>query len=209
LDIPRIFISLAFLVIGLQPMQALSASQGESDSSTALSPSKGTIHFSYVAGYKQLGGAWAPAQHEAEFGLIDFDFKNENWPISLCAQLLLSYSPIVPRLRSVAGTYSGTYECNLGIRKIFRPEGRLQPHVAAGIGILGASTTTQIDRALYYQEENSSALGYWGNAGLYWIFSDTNFAGFAVEYSTGHITFFGERLNAGGVHLLCYFGWHW
>lgn len=205
----QILISLLFLVFGLQPIQANSASQGESDSSTALILNKWTIHLSYVAGYKHLEDSWAPAQHEAEFGLIDFDFGKESWPMSLCIQLLLSYSPVVPRLQGLLGDYSGTYECNLGIRKVFRPDGRIQPHMAAGVGILGTSTTTRIDRGVYYQEENSSALGYWGNVGLYWIFSETNLAGLAVEYSNGRITLSGQRLNAGGTHVLCYFGWHW
>lgn len=205
----QFLIALLFLVFGLQTPEALSASQVESDSSTAVGPNKWTIHLSYVAGYKHLADAWVPAQHEAEFGLIDFDFGKERWPLNLCAQLLLSYSPVVPRLPALLGDYSGTYECNLGFRKVFRPGGPIQPHVAAGVGILGASTTTKVERGVYYQEENSSCVGYWGNAGLFWIFSDTHFVGLAAEYSMGRITLFGQRLNAGGIHVLFYFGWHW
>ena len=205
----QVLVSLLFFLFGLRPTQSLSAGRVEPDSTSAMTPDKWTIHLSYVAGYKHLEDMWAPAQHEAEFGLIDFDFGKESWPMSICAQLLLSYSPVVPGLQGFQGDYSGTYECNVGIRKVFRPEGRIQPHVAAGIGILGASTTTRIERGIYYQPGNSHAIGYWGNAGLYWIFSETYFTGLAVEYSNGRITVFGQRLGAGGIHVLWYFGWHW
>jgi len=155
-----------------------------------------------------LNESWIPARHQLEFGLVDCDFARSEWPASLCAQLLLSYSPVRPRLEGMVGDFCGAYELNVGIRKVFKLEGRIHPHVGAGIGILGASTTTRLKDYGYTQEENRSALGYWGSAGAYWIISGSFLTGASVEYSRSDITLFSHRLNPGGLHVLFYFGWH-
>jgi hypothetical protein len=165
------------------------------------------MHLSYVIGYKHLDETWVPAQHQVEFGLVDFG--RNTWPVSFCAQLLLSYSPVVPRQEQIIGDFSGTFELNLGIRKVFRQEEPIQPHVAAGIGIMGVGTTSRIEGIGYYQEGNESAGGYWANAGFYWILSDSYHTGISFAYSNALATLFNEHLGVGGTHVLFYFGYRW
>ncbi len=180
----------------------------EPDSSVLTNPDPWTIHLSYVIGYKHLDAGWVPAQHHFEFGLLDIDAGKRNWPVSFSLQLLLSYTPVIPRLQGIIGDYSGAYELNAGLRKVFNPEGVIQPHVAGGIGMIGAATTTQVDRDLFYQEENKSGFGYWGSAGFYWLFSDDLHTGIVLQYSRSNATLFGHRIGVGGVHVLFCFGWH-
>lgn len=179
-----------------------------SDSSDSAATDPWTIHLNYVIGYKHLREAWFPAQHHFEFGLVDFDAGKRSWPVNLSLQLLLSYTPIVPQLQGITGDFSGTYEFNFGFRKVFMSEGVIQPHISAGIGIIGVGTTTELGDGAYYQEENKSGFGYWGNAGFYWLFSDDLHTGVLFQYSRAGATLFGHRIGVGGIHVLFYFGWH-
>jgi hypothetical protein len=70
---------------------------------------------------------WAPAQNQFEYGLVDLDFQREDWPISIAVQVLLTYSDQVPEIEGVSGDYSGTYEFNLGLRKIWRRQKKIPP----------------------------------------------------------------------------------
>lgn len=201
-------ILLFFACLMCQPLRAVSESAVRSDTTRLSNSDKWNIHLSYVVGYKQLSESWIPARHHLEFGLVDFDFGHNEWPANICMQLLLSYSPVRPRLEGFLGDYSGAYEFNVGIRKLFFPEGTIHPHVAAGIGILGAATTTRLKDFGYVQEANVAALGYWGSVGFFWIASEAFLTGASVEYSHANITLFNQRLNAGGLHFLFSFGWH-
>lgn len=166
-------------------------------------------HLSLVFGYKHLDESWAPAQSQAEFGTADFDYGESEWPVHLCAQILLSYSPATPRHPGIRGEYSGAYEINFGIRKIWDPWRRVQLHAGGGVGLFGASTSEWVDGLGFYQRDNKSAVGFWGNAGFYWLFSDAHFGGMAVQYSKANIRLFNQPLGVGGTHLLVYVGWYW
>jgi hypothetical protein len=170
---------------------------------------KWDIHLSYVAGYNLCPPEWAPAQHQVEFGLVDFDIGKRGWPVSFSARLLLSYSPVIPRLPNIIGDYCGTGELSVGIRKVFGFPGRFLPFAGGGVGVMGAGTSTRVDRGIYYQETNVSSVGFWGNAGFYWIFSDNYHTGFSLDYSKADITLFNNPVTVGGFHFLFYFGYHW
>jgi hypothetical protein len=190
----------------------VSASPVSAVSADTIAPSfddKWDIHFNYVFGYNLLPSEWAPAQHQVEFGLLDVDLGKRGWPFSLSARLLLSTSPVIPRLPNIVGDYCGTGELSIGIRKVIGYPGRFLPFAGAGVGLMGAGTTTRVDRGIYYQETNRSGVGLWGNAGCYWILSDSWHTGLSFDYSRANITLFDNPMTVGGFHLLLYIGYHW
>jgi hypothetical protein len=85
-----------------------------------------------VLGYKGLEKKWAPANDQVAFGVIDFDIKRADWPVSFAAQPLLTYDSKIPNLPGFAGDQSGTYEFNLGIRKLIGSLPRYQPFLGGG-----------------------------------------------------------------------------
>ena len=80
-----------------------------------------------MLGYKRLQDDWGSAKNQAVIGLVDFDFKRSNWPVSIAAEMLMSYSGEVPDRPGFQGTYSGTYEFNIGPRKIFENSSKFKP----------------------------------------------------------------------------------
>jgi hypothetical protein len=198
----------AWLCVLFAWQSAFACTRTSSDSLSSIEDGS-DVHLSYVAGYELLGPDWAPARHHVQFGLLDCDFGRPEWPVRLAAQMLLSYSPAIPRLVGNHGDYSGVYEINVGVRKLFALTRSFQPHVAAGVGLHGASTTTWIEGFGPAQEGHNSSLGLWGNAGFYWIPSGKFFSGLSVQYSRATITLFNQRLAIGGFHLLMHFGFHW
>ena len=168
-----------------------------------------TGHTSYIIGYKKLSSDWAPADNQFEFGLIDVDFKRKHWPVSIAGQVLLSYSSKIPELVSSRGDFSGTYELNLGLRKVWDSRPRFQPYVGGGAALVGGSTTTQLGRRDYTQEDNDAGLGYWLGTGFYWMVSDSFHTGVNVQYTHAEITLFDRELSTGGLHVNILLGTSW
>jgi hypothetical protein len=169
-------------------------------------------HIQYLIGYKGLSGDWAPAENQFEFGLLDFDFRRVHWPISIVAQLLLSYASDVPDQPGFRGDFSGTYEFNLGLRKVWESSPRFHPFLGGGFSIVGGSTTEQHNGpggAWYNQEDNDSGLGFWVGTGAYWIFAKSFHTGINAQYTWGEIELFGNDLDTGGIHLNAIIGFHW
>lgn len=170
-----------------------------------------TGHFSYVIGYKRLEGGWSPAADQFELGLFDVDFGKRRWPVSIAGQLLLSYVGDTPQ--DLSGDNSGTYEVNVGLRKVFNPDGAFQPFVGGGPSLIGASTGEFIRFGRHesgnVQEDGAVTAGFWAGAGLYWAFHEHWHTGIAVQYSWGKLRLAGRELNAGGVHVLGMVGYRW
>ena len=171
-------------------------------------PSKWSRHISYVLGYKRLQDDWSPAQNQVEIGLLDFDIKRTNWPVSIAAQLLMSCSDDVPEQRGFRGSYSGTYEFNVGPRKIFENSSKFQPFLGGGLSVIGASTSTDLDWG-YVQEDSDIGIGYYVEGGVYWPLGERFVPGLRGEYSSGDINLFGREIDAGGIHGMLMFGIHW
>jgi hypothetical protein len=170
-----------------------------------------TGHASYVIGYKRLEGRWSPAADQFEFGLIDVDFGKRSWPVSIAGQLLLSYTGDTPR--NLPGNNSGTYEVNLGLRKVFNQDAAVQPFIGGGVSLIGASTGQFIRFNRYesanVREDGAVSAGFWAGAGLYWAFHQHWHTGLAIQYSWGELRLAGKDLNAGGVHALGLVGYRW
>lgn len=177
--------------------------------SAADEPHRWTGHVSYVFGYKRLGSDWAPADHQVEFGLVDFDLKQNHWPLSVAGQFLLSYSSNIPAFAGSSGDFSGTYEFNFGLRKVWDGRRRFHPFVGGGAALVGGSTTTQVDRRLYSQDDNDSGFGYWLGAGFYWKVSGSFHTGVNIQYTHADITLFDRQLSSGGLHVNILLGTSW
>ena len=191
------------------PSQTIS-SPAALKTTTALSKArKWSGHFNYIVGYKKMDDNWVPAEDQFEFGLVDFDFQRADWPVSIAGQMLLTHSGQVPDTAGVSGDYSGTYEFNLGLRKIWRPQKKIQPFLGGGLSLVGASTTEQACGYCYAQPDHDSGLGYWLGAGVYWIFMQNFHTGFNLQYTHGDVQLFGKDFNAGGLHVNALIGTHW
>lgn len=187
------------------------AGPAEKVSAERAAPGDWTGHISYVFGYKRTGGGWSPANDHVEFGIFDLDFRRKSWPVSLAAQFLFSYSGDVPD--GLTGNNSGTYELNLGLRKVWDAEGRIRPFLGAGPSLIGASNSTFISfnnrESANAQHHNSATLGFWANAGTYVHITESFHTGLMAQYSWGEIRLGGKDLNAGGLHLLGMLGYRW
>ena len=168
-----------------------------------------TGHLNYIFGYKKLSNDWEPAEDQIEFGLVDVDLRRVNWQVSIVGQLLLTYASDIPDEPGFRGDYSGTYEFNVGVRKVWRDLPRLHPFLGGGFSILGGSTTEDLGDLWYYQEENDSGFGYWVGGGFYWILTDQLHTGINAQYTWGEIELFDKDLNAGGIHFNFIIGYHW
>lgn len=169
-------------------------------------------HISYVVGYKMLESQWEPVERQLEFGLLDADFQPPRWPVSFCTQLLLTYADDVPAFSSEPADYSGVWEINLGLRKIWNRDSTWQPFVGGGFSVIGATTSKWISDSyggFQVVQESEATAGAWIGAGLYWNFSRHWHVGVQAQYSWGELNFSDANVNAGGVHALAMFGFHW
>jgi len=214
IDCKIIYLYLFFAwVFLLRPGTAFSqTASGPTAVETDTDPSKAkkwTGHLSYLVGYKKMDDNWAPAEDQFEYGLVDLDFQRADWPVSLAVQLLMTYSGQVPQTQGASGDYSGTYEFNLGLRKIWRPQKKIQPFLGGGLSIAGASTTEQACGYCYAQPDHDSGLGYWVGTGVYWILWENFHTGFNLQYTHVDIQLFGNDFNAGGWHFNALIGYYW
>jgi hypothetical protein len=170
---------------------------------------KWTGHLNYIFGYKKLSNDWEPTEDQIEFGLVDLDLRRVNWHVSIVGQLLLTYASDIPDEPGFRGDYSGTYEFNVGVRKVWGDLPRFHPFLGGGFSILGGSTTEDLGDLWYYQEENDSGFGYWVGAGFYWVLTEQLHTGINAQYTWGEIELFDKDLNAGGIHLNIIIGCHW
>ena len=181
-------------------------------SPTAPPPSAWAGHVSYVAGYKQFESDWAPVEGQFEFGVFDIDVQPPKWPVSLCTQLLVTYADSPPDLPGAFGDYSGAWEINLGVRKVFPVSQPISLFLGGGVSFLGASSSSWLDFGWgggQVYEDSDSTVGFWCSGGVYWNLSRHFHLGLELQYSQGEITLFHQELSAGGFHALGMFGYHW
>lgn len=165
-----------------------------------------TGNFNVFAGKKSLNeNDWSPAEGQVEVGIL-FDIKQQNWPVSLTADLLHSWDKN-EYLNNV--TFEGnTTEFDLGISKHWELEGSITPYIGGGLAIISAEAILTIDSTEYSVDD--SALGGWIKGGVFVTLDDdgTNL-GFEVRYSNAEIEMNGYDLDAGGYHAGIFIGYHW
>lgn len=158
-------------------------------------------HMSYIFGYKRHNNDWEGGQDHIEWGLIDLDFKKKNWPIHIASQMLLTNSP-------KGDDPSGTWEFNLGLRKVWERPSQLHPYFGGGGSIIGASISEDCGPGCWYQEYNDESFGFWVGTGFYWILSEKWHTGLNFQYSYAEVELSDEKFNAGGFHINLLIGWH-
>lgn len=175
-------------------------------------PLQTRTHVSYAVGYKRLESGWKPANDHVQFGMLDVDHRPPGWPVSLVGKVLLSYAADIPDVDDAVGDYSGTYELDLGVRKIF-DRYSLQPFVEGGIGVVGAQISDWYGGhhrhgGYSYHEDSDHAFGYWVGSGVFYKrTSSPVLFGLSVHYSFDmEVDLFDRDLEAGGLSVLLLIG---
>jgi hypothetical protein len=191
-----------------EPVLLLADPQSSQPQDLTLAKDRWTGHAGYVFGYKKLESKWSPAQNQVEFGVLDVDVLPPRWPVSLAAQLLASATDSIPDSANTFGDWSGVYELNLGLRKVFNQGKTWEPFVGGGFSIMGSAISTQMFDS-YYQHNGTTGFGYWISGGIYWNFTRHWHVGLEAEYSSAELHLFDAKLDAGGLHALVMVGYHW
>ena len=142
---------------------------------------------------------------------VDVDFKPERWTVSLAGRLSASYSSTTPESQSPRGNYCGTYELDLGVRKMWELDARWKPFVSGGVAVLGAGAQTHRLSpvgALHFRQDHDFGTGVWIETGAYWYSKRKWHLGASLAVTRGDLGMFDRRLDAGGVHLTALFGRH-
>jgi len=122
-----------------------------------------------------------------------FDFRPVDWPINLAVDVLYSW-------RTEASVRAGVFELNLGVRKYFDDDPKLQPYIGGG----GAYITADLDVShtnLGGQIDDANGFGIWVNAGISYLLTERITIGGDIRYSWAEMAIFGlTDVNGGGLH---------
>ena len=169
-------------------------------------------HVSYVAGYRDAGSNWGPAEHQVIFGIVDADVRPASWPVALATRMALAYTPAVPPGSRPDAGASGSYEISLGARRdLFssRAPGATRVWLGGGLDILGASIRSKeilpgtVEHAW---EDHDATLGPYVEAGVERRLRGRVFVGLAGTWSRGRVRPAAQELDAGGFQLLLLVG---
>lgn len=166
--------------------------------------SEWTGNLNFFLGQKSLDkDEWSPVEDQGEFGVL-IDFRQKEWPVSIVIDLLGSSSE-----ETLSGVkYTGTTtEIDLGIRKVWVPDGPIRPFIGGGI----ASIAAEFEGADGYLaiSDDDSGIGFWLNGGVYWTIGRHFNIGLEVRYSQAEVTIFNIDAEAGGTHAGLLLGYHW
>jgi len=168
----------------------------------------GSINLSI--GVKELNDDdWAPWDTQLGFGIL-MDFREEHWPVGIAFDVMRSsddaseFDPILGNI----DVEVNTLEIGLGVRKILaKKRTTIKPYIGAGIAYVNAdSEVTGYD---FVVSDDDSALGFWADAGFHWMLNPEFSIGVDARWSTGEVTIFEEKNDAGGLLLGFMVGHHW
>lgn len=144
---------------------------------------------------------WGPLDQQLEGGVL-FDIRDNHWPISFAADLLVSSDTADTPSGEITGV---TLELDVGVRKVFDISGNaLHPYVGGGLALISAD----IENAAGFSDDDSGT-GYWVSGGAYWTFTNNINAGLDVRYSNADVDVFNTTIEAGGTHVGVMVGYHW
>jgi len=169
------------------------------------------LHLSGAVGYRHIESNSAIASDHFQYGLVDADWTPAGWPISLAGQLLgsISNESAENNPSPTADDWSGVVQLNLGIRKIFKTSGAIEPFVGGGVTFLTAWAGNEDVNNNIDVEEHDSAFGGWIGGGFYWNLPHNWHIGFEAEYCYAKVDLLGDEFNAGGFLAMILFGYHW
>lgn len=169
---------------------------------------QGSGNINAFLGSKSLDEDWEPVEDQVEAG-IEFDFKGENWPISIAIDLLASGAEeevIIPFLGNV--NFEGkTTEFNLGVRKIWEPTATIRPFLGGGLAFISGEYSGASGPFLVSDDDTGT--GFWLGGGIYWTLVEHFNLGFEAKISSAEINIYGVDVNAGGGHFGLLLGYHW
>jgi opacity protein-like surface antigen len=152
---------------------------------------------------------WGKFDNQVELG-ASFDFKMNDWPLSITAGTLFSVD--AKDNGSSAFDESGvTIETHLGIRKIFDiGNSPVKPYVGGGLALVFADLERRRAGSSFFTEtDDDEAAGFWIGTGIYWTIINKLNIGFDIRYSEAEVTLFNNDVEAGGLHTVMTFGYHW
>lgn len=158
--------------------------------------------YHFLIGQKILeDNDWGPIAHQPEIG-ISFDYKGDDWPMSVATDWLISYDD-----GSESGVdYTGlTSELQIGLRKYFKIENSdWLTFIGAGTSFIYASQ--DIDFGNNSFDDSDTGVGYFLNGGFLWQ-RDNLHLGVDIRISRADADLFGIDTNVGGDHIAFSFGW--
>ncbi|NRA38666.1 MAG: hypothetical protein HRU15_11040 [Planctomycetes bacterium] len=144
---------------------------------------------------------WGPISHQTEFGVL-FDYQGNNWPVSICLDLFVSYGKGDEGAISYSGT---TNEFHAGVRKYWVTENtQWRPYFGGGMAFLYASETIEYAGSV---SDSGSGIGYWANGGISWQ-RDQLLLGAEFRISKADADIFNIDTNIGGEHLSLTIGYN-
>ena len=156
-------------------------------------------------GQKSLdSGDWGSLDQQTEIGVL-FDVRENNWPISIAADLLGSADEVDTPRGKIRGS---TLELDLGVRKVFDLSGiSLHPYVGGGLALVAADR--EIDTGTRIASDNDTGAGAWVSGGAYWTFSNHINVGMDIRFTNADVTVFNTTVEAGGTHVGAMVGYQW
>lgn len=184
------------LLLSLSAVQAGETLQGDQFSG----------HVSGYIGHKSLNDKdWSELDQQGSLGII-FDIKQENWPVSIAVDLIVSGD--TEKIGSEEDL-AGSLETHLGVRKIFElSNSSIQPYIGGGVAFIAASIELE-NNGKTVSKSDDNATGYWVGTGMYYSMNNHFNIGVDVRYSQADVTLFDIDRKAGGIHSGITAGLHW
>jgi len=139
---------------------------------------------------------WTGRSSQYQIGGL-FDIGMNEWPVNLALDLLYSSG----KSNSLK---AGVLEENLGVRKYFGDDPKLQTYLGGG----GTVARVILDRALRSPGDDEIGYGLWLNIGFSYCLTDRFTIGGDLRYSTARVSIFNiTDARAGGLHAGLTLGW--
>lgn len=143
---------------------------------------------------------WQPLENQTEGG-VKVDFKKKKWPVSIALGLMAATKDEDKDGKSHVSTSS--YELDFGVKKIWGDHSRFRPFIAGGVAMIDFKSTMK------GVSDNSNALGFWIEGGVYWTLINRFNLGLNARFSKAEAQLFDVEKELGGEHLGVLIGYHW
>ena len=165
--------------------------------------------FGMGLGYKHLESAWAPADHQLEFTVVDGAYRPASWPLAFTLGIGVSGSGAVPRYAGVTADFCSAYEVSAGVRGEWPEEARTRVFAGTALAVLGASATNSHAITGFAprgftpadEQENSAGPGARIEMGVTRPLGRSMRIGVRGAWSRGRVSLFGRHLDPGGAQV--------
>jgi opacity protein-like surface antigen len=166
----------------------------------------------FFFGQKSLSDDWDTVygdyREQAEFCIL-FDFKGQDWPLSLAIELIGS-------AKEDDDLTGSTGEFCVGVKKIWEESGTpIKPFVGIGLASMSGKFEARIDEDTVISSEKTG-VGYFMEGGAYFTIGENLNLGALVRYSYANASVDqdgdgddSDDLNLGGTQAGIFIGYHW